>query len=192
MIKCVTISGCRYTFDDELYLVVIISLLQKPYKRSGYYSNGLFRKSFVYARKSVLRCRMEMADIAQKVCPGLVFYSKDQVWKKDSGLYDGKRIIYRVGGWNFRHDVYSGYIIPIGEEINDMLDCGLQQGENFMDLLVRKGLAEQLHLTKMTKGIPRCHYPLLHEHTEYDDEENEYWQGRKSIDPVNMPRYYDN
>ena len=73
-----------------------------------------------------------------------------------------------------------------------MLDCGLQHAENLMELLVRKGFAQKLHLIKMTTGLPRCHYPLLHEHAEQDDEEHEYWQGRKFIESVNMPRYYDN
>lgn len=186
------IKGCRYTYDDEIYLVVITSLTRRPYKGDCYQSNGLFHKSLAYARKSVLRCRMELGDIAQRICPGLVFHSKDQLHKKESGLYDGDRIIYKVGGWEFKHTYYSGFIRPIGAEINMMLGEGEEEAQKFMELLVRKNLAEQLHLVKMTRGLPRCHYPLLHEDVEQDFEENEYWQERRTIDPVNMPRYYDN
>jgi hypothetical protein len=192
--KTIIISGCRYTYDDKLYLVVIMSLMGKPYREGCFYRNALFHKSMVYTHKSVLRCRMEMADIAKKICPGLVYHSKDQVYEKDSGLYDGNNIIYKVGGWHFRHIYFSGFIKPIDEEITHMLHCGVQHARNFMELLVRKGLAEQLHLIRMTEGMLRCHYPLQQNDAECDAEENDYWQSRSRmfIEPVNMPRYYDN
>ena len=73
-----------------------------------------------------------------------------------------------------------------------MREFGIQHVQTLMELLVRKNLAEKLHLIKMTEGLPRCHYPLLHDDRQQDDDENEYWQSRKIVEPVNMPRYYNN
>ncbi len=190
--KTINISGCRYTYDDGIYLVVILSFLNKPYKEGHYYSNGLFHKSIACAKKLLLHCRLEMGFIIQKVCPGIVYHDKQDMPYKESGLYDGDRVIYTVGGRQFNHICYSGYIRTIEGEINLMLEFGTQNVQALMELLVRKNLAEKLHLIKMTEGIPRCHYPLVHTDTQHDFEENEYWQSRKIIEPVNMPRYYNN
>lgn len=192
MMKAITISGCRYTYDDEMYLVVILSFLSKPYKEGHYYTNGLFHKSVACAKKLLLHCRLEMGFIIQKVCPGIVYHDKQDTPYKESGLYDGDRVIYKVGSRQFNHVWYSGSIRTIGEEINLMLEYGEQHLQALLELLVRKNLAEKLHLVKMTEGLPRCHYPLLYNDTEHDAYENEYWQSRRIIEPVNMPRYYDN
>lgn len=192
MINHTWIDGCRYSYDEGLYAVIIVSLKREPYKEGCYTSNALFHKSLAFANKSLFRCRMEMMHIAQKVCPGLVFHAKDQVFKKDSGFYDSERIVYKVGSWEFRDNYYSGFIKPIGEEIQLMHSYGEQYAESLMTVLLRKGIAEQLHLVRMTSGIPRCHYPLLHTNKEYDGDENEYWLSRKDIEAVNMPRYYTN
>ncbi len=188
MMKNIHINGCRYTYDDEMNLVVIMSFLEKPYKEGHYYSNGLFHKSVACSKKLLLHCRLEMGFIIQRVCPGIIYRDKRAV----RGLYDGDRIIYKVGSRQFNHINYSGYIRTIEEEINLVYEFGTQHVLSLMELLVRKNLAQKLHLVKMTEGLPRCHYPLLHCDPEHDIYENEYWQCRKNIEPVNMPRYYSN
>lgn len=190
--KTINISGCRYTYDDKMYLVVILSFLNKPYKEGHYYSNGLFHKSVACAKKLLLHCRLEMGFIIQKVCPGIVYHDKRDIPYKESGLYDDNIIVYKVGSKQFNHIWYSGYIRTIEEEIDLMLECSTQQAQALMDLLVRKNLAEKLHLVKMTEGLPRCHYPLLHNDRQQDGDENEYWKDRRDIEPVNMPRCYNN
>ncbi|MGP8216401.1 MAG: hypothetical protein ACLQQ4_12600 [Bacteroidia bacterium] len=192
MMKTINISGCQYTYDDGMYLVVIMSFLEKSYKEGHYYSNGFFHKSVACAKKLLLHCRLEMGFIIQKVCPGIVYRDKRDIHYKESGLYDGDRVIYTVGSRQFNHIWYSGYIKTIDEEINLMREFGMQHVQALMELLVRKDLAERLHLIKMTEGLPRCHYALLHCDPEYDIYENEYWQCRKDIEPLNMPRYYNN
>ncbi len=195
MSKTIIISGCKYTYDDELYLVVIMSLLQKPYKQDCYYSNALFQKSVGYARKSIGRCRLEMAQIAQQVCPGAVYCRRNDALKKPAGLYDGDRIIYKVGNRQFRHIFHSGCIKPIDEEITSMLHCGNKHAAALLDLLWAKyGVVDKVEVCRMTVGLPRCHYPLIHYDAEHDKTENDYWLERKTqrIIPVPMPRIYNN
>ena len=192
--KTIDIAGSRYTYDENLLLVIITSLLPKPNSSLCYYDNGLFQKSIVYARKSLQRCRLEMAQIALKVCPGAVYHHKKDVHQNDSGLYHGDIIIYKIGNSSFQHIYHSGYIKPIDEELTLMLGCGVQHAQSLLDLLYRKYLIRKIDGKRTTKGLPRCHYPLLHNNVEQDVWEMEYWQKRNSIliYKVNMPRYYDN
>jgi hypothetical protein len=191
-IKHLWIQGCRYTYSDEMYLVIIMSFRKKPYKEGHYYSSGLFHKSVACAKKLLLHGRLEMGFIIQKVCPGIAYRDKRDINIKESGLYDGDRVIYKVGSRHFNHSFYAGYIRTIEEEINLMREYGEQHLQPLMEMLVRKNLAEKLHLIKMTEGLPRCHYALQHDDRESDFEENEYWQDKRNVESVNMPSYYNN
>jgi len=194
MLKTIDICGNRYTYDDGLLLVVITSLIHKPGSGLSYYDNGLLQKSIGYARKSVQRCRLEMANIAIKVCPGAVYHCKKDVNQNDSGLYDGDIMIYKIGNSHFNHVYHSGCIKPIDEELTLMLGYGISHAQSLLELLYRKYLIKKIDGTRTTKGLPRCHYPLLHNDIEQDVWEMEYWQGRNTIliDKVNMPIHYDN
>jgi hypothetical protein len=192
--KTIDIAGSRYTYDENLLLVIITSLIHKPGSGLCYYDNGLYQKSIGYARKSMQRCRLEMAQIALKVCPGAVYHHKKDVHQNDSGLYHGDIMIYKIGSTSFKHIYHYGSIKPIDEELTLMLSCGVIHAQNLLELLYRKYLIKKIDGTRTTKGLPRCHYPLLHNNVEQDVWEMEYWQSRSSvlIDKVNMPIYYDN
>lgn len=195
MLKTRIISGCQYTYEESLFLVTVDSLLHKPDK-SCYYANGLFSKSLISVRTSVRICRLEMSSIVLKLCPGARYYHKNDVSQKESGLYDskGKRIIYKVGSLYFRYIWHLGHIKSMDEEINFMLGCGVSHAESLLELLHRKNVVKKLHLLKTTRGLPRCHYPLLHDDLEHEPLEMEYWRGRSDVllSKVELPRYYDN
>jgi hypothetical protein len=187
------ISGCKYTYEDNLLLVIMGSLLHKP-GGSCYYDNGLFQKSLVSVRTHIGVCRLEIVSILTKLCPGAKYHYKSEVWQKESGLYQGTRLVYKVGGLHFKHIYHFGHIKSIDEEINFMLDCSIKHAESLLELLLQKRFVKKLHLTQTTKGLPRCHYPLLHNGVEYNVFELDYWQGRSDVllSKVEMPRYYDN
>lgn len=123
MRKTVEIEGIKYTYDDELWVVVLSTTDSGSDDKLKhiYYSNGLENRSIEKVERDIRICLSKLIGLVV-TCSDYqcVYYFTEE----SGGVYDEHTLILREGERAFWYKQYYGQVKPIEEEIKEMVKCG--------------------------------------------------------------------
>ncbi len=168
MLKTIDISGIKYTYDDELCLVVISTTIPNMDVKRSYLRDGLEIKFIDYVGTK-LDCKFVMKLFAASVCKFAIFRQRDLYTNsnKKMDVYDGAKLVCKQNATSFRHNHHFGTVIRIADEIAVMLEFGCAQ-QLLEVLLTWYTVIEKCNNGKISVGF---HGPLLSDKREHDKEE---------------------
>ena len=168
MLKTIDISGIKYTYDDELCLVVISTTIIDTDVKRCYLRDGLEMKFIDYVG-TMPDCKFVMKLYAANICHFAIFRQRDLYTdsNKKMDVYDGAKLVCKQNAMSFRHNHHFGTVRRIEDEIAVMLEFGCAK-QLLEVLLTWYTVIEKCNGGKISVGF---HGPLLSNKKEYDKEE---------------------